>query len=393
MATFLTLPLLGHLMAVQLRLRKKSIAITDRRVKLMNEILQGIKAVKVYAWEKPFSAQVQKERAQEVKILKENIWAKSIFMAIMFSTPLLIAVSTFAYYRGIFRQYLEPAAVFTGISLLNALREPVMMIPWVAPALIDTRIAIKRIERFSSLEDIDDYARKNKATEKKSDNNPTDSSSQNSDEMNEAVGTVEAGQVEPRGKERYGHNRVENATFKWGKPVPSLIDPPKPKKNKFNINFQKKNSRSSATEENDKSAATIELMEETAAKTRGGNALEDISLGIPSSQLTDVISRVGAGKSSLSHAILGEMRKVNGKVALTGSVAYVAQTACIFNDTLRNNILFGKEYDEKLYRRAIRVSALSADIAVLPGGDRTEIGERGINLSGGQKQRVRRVSV
>eukprot|EP00171_Calliarthron_tuberculosum_P018713 IDg18713t1 len=76
LATLLTLPLQGKLMAVQMRLRKESVGITDVRVKLMNEILQGIKAVKFYAWEKPFSDQVEKERKAEVENFSKTIWAR-----------------------------------------------------------------------------------------------------------------------------------------------------------------------------------------------------------------------------------------------------------------------------------------------------------------------------
>lgn len=83
-----------------------------------------------------------------------------------------------------------------------------------------------------------------------------------------------------------------------------------------------------------------------------------------------------------------DITRVSGKVGMAGSVAYVAQTAFVLNDTVRSNILFAKEMREADYRRAVRVSQLEADLAVLPSGDNTEIGERGVTLSGGQKQRV-----
>ena len=91
---------------------------------------------------------------------------------------------------------------------------------------------------------------------------------------------------------------------------------------------------------------------------------------------------VVSGKSSLLAAVLGEMRRLSGRVELSGSVSYCPQTAWIQNASLKDNILFGLPFDEDRYQRAIRHCALEADIEMLPHGDLTEIGEKGVNLSG-----------
>ncbi|XP_049850349.1 multidrug resistance-associated protein 1-like [Schistocerca gregaria] len=116
--------------------------------------------------------------------------------------------------------------------------------------------------------------------------------------------------------------------------------------------------------------------------------LVDLNFRAYPGQLVAIVGKVGAGKSSLLSAILGEMPKIEGKVVVKGSVAYCSQQAWIQNGTVRSNILFGKPFDKKLYEEAIRVSALEPDIRILPNGNLTEIGEKGINLSGGQKQRI-----
>uniref|UniRef100_A0A8C6K961 ATP-binding cassette sub-family C member 5 n=1 Tax=Nothobranchius furzeri TaxID=105023 RepID=A0A8C6K961_NOTFU len=97
---------------------------------------------------------------------------------------------------------------------------------------------------------------------------------------------------------------------------------------------------------------------------------------------------VGSGKSSLLSALLGQMTLVEGKVAASGSFAYVSQQAWILNDSLKENILFGHEYDSVKYNALLEACCLLPDLAELPYGDMTEIGERGANLSGGQRQRV-----
>jgi ATP-binding cassette subfamily C (CFTR/MRP) protein 2 len=76
------------------------------------------------------------------------------------------------------------------------------------------------------------------------------------------------------------------------------------------------------------------------------------------------------------------------QVKVGGSIAYVAQSAWIQNGTIRDNILFGKELDHVKYKNTLKVCALENDLCQMTYGDKTEIGERGINLSGGQKQRV-----
>lgn len=163
-------------------------------------------------------------------------------------------------------------------------------------------------------------------------------------------------------------------------------------------------------------------------------ALKSISLNVLPRTLLGVVGMVGSGKSSLLLAILGEMdvlgvtdrlhspadhhatgqdestlllpspakspRNINSfsppligspltpVVKLRGTVAYVSQQAWIMNATVRENIVFGKAFDAHLYSQVLDACGLRSDIDMLPGGDLTEIGERGINLSGGQKQRV-----
>ncbi|KAJ3292086.1 Canalicular multispecific organic anion transporter 2 [Rhizoclosmatium sp. JEL0117] len=118
------------------------------------------------------------------------------------------------------------------------------------------------------------------------------------------------------------------------------------------------------------------------------NTLSDINTTVPQGSLTAVIGRVGTGKSSFISSLLGDMHKVSGEVRVSGSVAYVSQQAWIENATIRDNILFGSEYDEKKYQAVIDACALRRDLTLLVSGDMTEIGEKGVNLSGGQKQRL-----
>ena len=116
--------------------------------------------------------------------------------------------------------------------------------------------------------------------------------------------------------------------------------------------------------------------------------LKNISIRVKRNKLVAVVGQVGSGKSSLLSALLGDLYKSEGIVNVSGNIAYVAQQAWIQNTTLRQNILFTNEYNEKFYDKVIESCALQQDLKILSAGDMTEIGEKGINLSGGQKQRV-----
>ncbi|KAK1568814.1 hypothetical protein Q3G72_029144 [Acer saccharum] len=117
--------------------------------------------------------------------------------------------------------------------------------------------------------------------------------------------------------------------------------------------------------------------------------LSNINLDIPVGSLVAFVGRTGEGKTSLISAMLGELPALeDASVVIRGTVAYVPQLSWIFNATLRENILFGSEFEATRYWKAIDVTALQHDLDLLPGHDLTEIGERGVNISGGQKQRV-----
>ncbi|ERN15280.1 hypothetical protein AMTR_s00056p00226840 [Amborella trichopoda] len=118
------------------------------------------------------------------------------------------------------------------------------------------------------------------------------------------------------------------------------------------------------------------------------HTLRDVNLEVIKGKKVAVCGPVGAGKSSLLYAVLGEIPKVSGTVEAYGSIAYVAQTAWVQSGTVQDNILYGKPMNKTRYDEAIRSCALDKDLENFDHGDLTEIGERGLNLSGGQKQRI-----
>ncbi|KAG2586711.1 hypothetical protein PVAP13_5NG067500 [Panicum virgatum] len=116
--------------------------------------------------------------------------------------------------------------------------------------------------------------------------------------------------------------------------------------------------------------------------------LKDLNFQARQGMRIAVCGTVGSGKSSLLYCILGELPKLSGEVKICGTTAYVSQSAWIQSGKIQDNILFGMEMDDEKYERVLESCSLKKDLEILPFGDQTVIGERGINLSGGQKQRI-----
>ncbi|TSK14589.1 Canalicular multispecific organic anion transporter 2 [Bagarius yarrelli] len=275
----------------------------DARIKLMNEILNGMKVLKLYAWEPSFKEKVLQIRQKELNVLRKSSYLSALSVMAWTSAPFLVALTTFAVYVNVDKNnVLDAEKAFVSLSLFNILRFPLNMLPQVISSIMQASVSLKRIQEFLSHDELD---------RESVDRKPASSEY--------AVTVV-------------------NGKFSWAKK-----DPP---------------------------------------------ALQNINVMVPQGSVLAVVGHVGCGKTSLVSALLGEMEKLDGQVSIKGPVAYVPQQAWIQNATLRDNILFGRPYVEDKYRHVLDACALTPDLDVLPGGDQTEIGEKGINLSGGQRQRV-----
>jgi len=118
------------------------------------------------------------------------------------------------------------------------------------------------------------------------------------------------------------------------------------------------------------------------------SCLRDINVRIPVRKLTAIIGKVGSGKSSFLKAILKELPKTQGKLIMSGKIAYVEQEPIIFSGTISDNILFGRPYQKDLYHQVLKSTGLYEDLKQMPEKDNTIVGERGVTLSGGQKTRL-----
>lgn len=116
--------------------------------------------------------------------------------------------------------------------------------------------------------------------------------------------------------------------------------------------------------------------------------IANLTLTVEASKLCVIVGPVGSGKSTLLQVILGELELDDGRLEICGEISYASQEPWLFEGTVKNNIVFIEDYNEKRYREVVRVCALERDFQLLPQGDETIVGERGISLSGGQRARI-----
>ncbi|MGH0138248.1 UNVERIFIED_CONTAM: hypothetical protein FKN15_038511 [Acipenser sinensis] len=352
--------------------RRKGVAVTDERVQKMNEILNYIKFIKMYAWVKAFSQAVQKIREEERRILERAGYFQSITVGVAPIVVVIASVATFSVHM-LLGYDLTAAQAFTVVTVFNAMTFALKVTPFSVKSLSEASVAVDRFKSLFLMEEVQIIRTKPSnplnAIELTGASLAWDSSSTSAYPTPKGTPKLkkdkgkrgdrkrqEEGEEEEKGLEKQGVLAEQKGQL--------LLD---------------SDEQHSPGDEN-KVIQSISL--------RLQRTLHCIELSIEEGKLVGICGSVGSGKTSLISAILGQMTLLDGSIAVNGNFAYVAQQAWIFNSSLRDNILFGKEYEEDRYNTVLSACCLRTDLAILPNGDLTEVGERGANLSGGQRQRI-----
>ncbi|CAK4100430.1 unnamed protein product [Aphanomyces euteiches] len=296
------------------KIRHEILKLQSERVKLTNEILQGVRVVKLYAWESFLEDQLAAIREQELILLKKFLYARVVNTVALSIAPTLSLALCLVVYIALGNN-LTPSLAFTTLAYMNVARFPCIVFATAILFASEALASCRRIGDFLLADEIDDTKR------------------------------IEAGDA--------AVIEIQDGNFSWH------VGPNNCQENGENVD----------------SAATPVT-------------LNNINLSIKPKSLTIIVGAVGSGKSSLISAILGEIHQVSGSRRVAGRISYVCQEAWIQHASVKDNILFADEYDQARYDRVLSACQLKPDLAILPEGDATEIGERGINLSGGQKARV-----
>lgn len=311
--------------------RRNSInKLTDQRVSLTQEILQSVRFVKFFGWESSFMERLRDIRRSEIRAIQVLLAIRNAILCVSIAMPTFASMVSFVTYS-LSQHVLTPAPIFSSLALFNSLRMPLMLFPQVLGQVTDAWTGLKRIQEYLLEEEVTDDIKLDHR-------------------MDKAI-------------------ILEGASFTWERTSPDEVDQ---KGGKFKNNSGKKEG----------------LVEPEVPEDVIPFKISDLNLSVERNELIAVIGTVGSGKTSLLAALAGDMRLTGGSIRLGASRAYCPQYAWIQNATVRENISFGKEFNETWYNSVVDACALRPDFDVFPNGDSTEIGERGITVSGGQKQRL-----
>uniref|UniRef100_A0A2K5ELR0 ATP binding cassette subfamily C member 8 n=1 Tax=Aotus nancymaae TaxID=37293 RepID=A0A2K5ELR0_AOTNA len=331
--------------------QRSTLEYSNERLKQTNEMLRGIKLLKLYAWENIFRTRVETTRRKEMTSLRAFAIYTSISIFMNTAIPIAAVLITFVGHVSFFREAdFSPSVAFASLSLFHILVTPLFLLSSVV------RSTVKAL-----------------------------------------VSTWKARELRAESPLQREPCPLKPGTTKWGTPRVSMRRPERPE-----------------TIHSGNQLLFCSLLGGGAwpMKIMGGYftwtpdgipTLSNITIRIPRGQLTMIVGQVGCGKSSLLLAALGEMQKVSGAVFWSsslpdsetgedprkrGPVAYASQKPWLLNATVEENIIFESPFNKQRYKMVIEACSLQPDIDILPHGDQTQIGERGINLSGGQRQRI-----
>ncbi|XP_047546407.1 ATP-binding cassette sub-family C member 8 isoform X4 [Lutra lutra] len=352
--------------------QRSTLEYSNERLKQTNEMLRGIKLLKLYAWENIFHARVEMTRKKEMTSLRAFAVYTSISIFMNTAIPIAAVLITFVGHVSFFKGAdFSPSVAFASLSLFHILVTPLFLLSSVVRSTVKALVSVQKLSEFLSSAEIREE------------------------------------QCAPREPAPQGQaSKYQAVPLK----VVNRKHPTREDCRSFTAPLQ----RLTPSADGDADNWCVQIIGGFFTWTPDGiPTLSNITIRIPRGQLTMIVGQVGCGKSSLLLATLGEMQKISGAVFWNslpdetgedpsperepvadsdvrkrGPVAYASQKPWLLNATVEENITFESPFNKQRYKMVIEACSLQPDIDILPHGDQTQIGERGINLSGGQRQRI-----
>ena len=373
--------------------------------------------------EKYMLKRLQTTRDHELAVLKKERYLDMFNIFFYWLTPMMVTSSTFLTYI-LMGESLTPIQAFTIVSTFLVLGSALRALPNAVAELINAYVSVKRIEEFLKgdeidksylhdtseliiLDDEEEELKQYALIIKKGDFLWEELSKQNEDEKEADKNTSQEGKQKTKKNDKNDEKKSGKSDSKKKKNEKKITNT-KTEGTNFDLTTQliSINEDSSQTNlidlsvdiEKDESLL-LKKIEEKEQEKEGVHILKKIEMKIKKKSFVAIVGEVGSGKSSLISAILGDMRLPTENqlktqlmdfpfVLVNGKISYVSQKSWIQNMTVKNNIIFGSEYNEGRFKEIIELCCLQPDFNVWAKGEETMIGEKGINCSGGQKARI-----
>ncbi|XP_018013126.1 ATP-binding cassette sub-family C member 10 [Hyalella azteca] len=388
----------------------------DRRVTVVAEALTMIRAIHMNCWQRLFADTIDREREGELKALAGRKYLDAACVYFWAATPVLIPIATFCTYISLGNE-MDAARVFTAVALFNMLIMPLNAFPWAINGLVEGFVSNKRIANLLEEveQDLSQYYTivadmstasshlqillRNASFSWKSGPTASTSAAQTPDDDDDVGDGYNIASRSHDFKKQIARKKHGSSTRKFfgkasqGSDEEELVDG--------------RDDESLADEQDDDDGLNIVPRIGYAASdarpvksTSSRNAaailsikptLKDVNLEIAKGEVVAIIGKTGSGKTTLINAILAELNKTQGVVAVASlhhGFGYASQDPWIQDQSIRDNILFGSAYNKVRYDAVVQACALHEDITQLTRGDATKCGENGQCLSGGQRTRV-----
>ncbi|KAL3233377.1 Oligomycin resistance ATP-dependent permease YOR1 [Nakaseomyces bracarensis] len=342
-----------------LALRISSNIFTDQRITMMREVLSNMKMVKYYAWEDAYEKNIQDIRTKEISRVRRMQMLRNFLIAMAMSLPNIASLITFlSMYRVNNEARRNPAKIFSSLSLFQILSLQMFFLPIAIATGIDMILGLNRLqELLEAPESADPF---------------------NPDSIVNLVHKNEK-KIDPESDIAL---EMKDASFEW---------------EDYELNDAEEVKKTNANGK-DKKNVKVDDSTHTVPGTEGKESspgldkktftkFTNLNFNIRKGEFVMITGPIGTGKSSLLNAMAGFMPQTSGELDINGHLLLCGYP-WIQNATVRDNIIFGAPYEKEKYKKIVEVCSLQADLDILPAGDLTEIGERGITLSGGQKARI-----